>query len=103
LEEIETYENGTATAKIVKTYEQLNLKAQASKLRYGKETVQKNIKITVQTERKELTISILGFNVNVFVLLIIGALIIAAGLGEYVYLKYRKSIQNGIEDLEIYT
>lgn len=102
-EETETDENGTAAAQIVQTFEQLNLKAQASKQGYGKETVQKNIKITVQTERKELTISILGFNVNVFVLLIIGALIIAAGLGAYVYLKYRKNKQNGIEDLEIYT
>jgi hypothetical protein len=49
------------------------------------------------------SISILGFNVNVFVLLRIGALIIAAGLGAYVYLKHRKSKQNGIENLEIYT
>jgi glycerol-3-phosphate acyltransferase PlsY len=49
------------------------------------------------------SISILGFNVNVFVLLRIGALIIAAGLGAYVYLKHRKNKQNGIENLEIYT
>jgi hypothetical protein len=49
------------------------------------------------------SISILGFNVNVFVLLRIGALIIAAGPGAYVYLKHRKNKQNGIENLEIYT
>ena len=102
-EETETDENGTATAEIVQTYEQMNLKAQASKSGYGKETVQKNIKITVQTERKELTISILGFEVNLFVLLIVGALIIAVGLGAYVYLKYRKNKKDEIGDLEIYT
>jgi len=102
-EETETDENGTATAQIVQTYEQMNLKAQASKSGYGKETVQKNIKITVQSERKELTISILGFELNLFVLLIVGALIIAVGLGAYVYLKYRKNKKDEIGDLEIYT
>jgi len=102
-EETETDDNGTATAQIVQTYEQLNLKAQASKAGYGKETVQKNIKITVQTERRELTISILGFELNLFVLLIIGALIIAVGLGAYVYLKYRKNKKDEIEGLELFT
>jgi len=102
-EETETDENGKATAEVVQTYEQLNLKAQASKSGYGRQAVQKNIKITVQTERRELTISILGFELNVFVLPIIGALIIAVGLGAYVYLKYRKNNRDEIEGLELFT
>jgi len=57
----------------------------------------------VQTERKKSTISVLGFNVNVFVLLIIGVRVIAASLEAYVYLKHRKDKQNGIENLEIFT
>ena len=95
--------NGKATAEVVQTYEQLNLKAQASKSGYGRQVVQKNIKITVQTERREPTISILGFELNVFVLLIIGALIIAVGLGAYVYLKYRRTNRDEIEGLELFT
>jgi hypothetical protein len=102
-EEVETDENGTATAEIVQTYEQLNLKAQASKPGYSRQTAQKNIKITVQTERRELTVSILGFEVTLFVLLIIGALIIAVGLGAYVYLKHRKNKRDKIGDLELFT
>jgi hypothetical protein len=57
----------------------------------------------VQTERTELTISILGFKLNVFVLLITGALIIAVGLGAYVYLKYRKNKSDEIEGLELFS
>lgn len=57
----------------------------------------------MQTERKKSTISVLGFNVNVFVLLIIGVRVIAASLEAYVYLKHRKDKQNGIENLEIFT
>ncbi|MBN2334072.1 Ig-like domain-containing protein [Candidatus Bathyarchaeota archaeon] len=98
----ETDEHGIATAQIVQTYDQMNLKAQVTKLGYMKESAQTNIKITTQTERQELTVSILGFKLNVFTILIVGALIIALGLGAYVYIKHRRNKRDETESLEIY-
>jgi hypothetical protein len=101
-EDAETDEDGVARAEIVQKYEQLNLKAEIVKPGYLKEMTQKSIKIT-QAKKTELTISILGYEVSLFVVLIVLALIVAASLGAYLYMKYRKRKQGDQKDLELFT
>ncbi|MCW4049489.1 MAG: Ig-like domain-containing protein [Candidatus Bathyarchaeota archaeon] len=101
-EDTYTDENGVATVDIVQTYEQLNIKAEITKTGYKSESANKNIKITQQTSTPELTINILGFEISVFMILIIGAGILAIALAGYVYLKYRRNKNDEPDDLEIF-
>jgi hypothetical protein len=92
---------GVAEARIVQKYEQLNLKAEVAKAGYLKETAQKSIKIT-QTSKPELVIDVFGYEVSLFVVLIVVAMIIAVSVGGYVYLKYRKKKEGEQQDLELF-
>lgn len=100
-EDASTDGSGVAGARITQKYEQLNLKAEVVKAGYLKETAQKSIKIT-QTSKPELMINVLGFEVSLFVVLIAVAAIIAASVGGYAYLKYRKKKEGGQQDLELF-
>ena len=94
---------GVAVAQIIQKYDQLRLKVVASKAGYDSKEVQKNIQITQDVEKVELTVRILGRDIQVFHILILLAVIIAVALGAYVYLKYKKSHDEEPDDLEIYS
>jgi len=103
LEDSETNSQGIAQAQIVQKYDQLRLKAVATKAGYDLNEVQKNIQITQDVKSAELKVTILGREIPVFQILIALAVIIALALTAYVYIKYRKSREDEPEDLEIYS
>ncbi len=102
-EETETDNEGIATVEIIQKYDTLRIKASATKTGYKPNEVQRSIQIAQEIITDELTITVLGRQIQVFHILIGLAVLIAIILAVYVYIKYRSTREDEPDDLEIYS
>jgi len=103
MEDQVTDENGIATLQLIQKYDQLKISAGINKTGYKPNAASKSITISQEIEESVLTMTLLGYEVQVFTLLIVLAVIIAAAVGAYVYIKYKASKDQESDDLEIYS